>query len=607
MIVTRKGVTEMRGAKKSAAVMRANAPPVCVAPWRFGIVVLGLSTLAILLVWHVAQLQVLPDEVRGFEFLQGQGLARSVRQETLSAYRGVITDRNGEPLAVSTEVATIWVNPKILLKYPDQWVVLARSLGWRVGKLSEKLRHYSSKEFMYLKRHMPPQDAEVIMAMSVPGVYLKREYKRYYPAGEVAAHVVGFTDIDDHGQEGMELAFDEYLSGHAGSKRVLKDLKGRIVKDFGLVEAAKPGDDLRLSLDLRLQYLAHNELKAAVREHGAHSGSLVMLDVRTGEVLAMVNQPSYNPNDRRRIRSSATRNRAVTDQFEPGSPMKALTVMAALETGKYLPKTKINTSPGYIKVGRKVLKDHKNYGTIDVTHVLTKSSQVGVTKIALDIEPELIRDMYFRMGLGQSTGSGFPGERVGDLPNYRKWQPIVRATFAFGYGMSVTALQLAQTYAVIAASGNRHQVSLLKLNQLPQAERVVSARIARQTIAMLETVVQKGGTGTRAALEDYRVAGKTGTVYKVGAEGYDEDRYSSIFAGLVPADDPRIAMAIIVNEPSRGEYYGGLVAAPIFSKVADGALRLLQEPPKKVAVAKKARRLVNRREKHQVIEHRETG
>lgn len=571
------------GAKKVSAV-RASAAPACVSRWRFVVAAVVLCLLVVALIWRVLVLQVLPAgdaEHQGHEFLQEQGSARSLRVESIAAYRGVITDRNGEPLAVSTEVTTLWANPKVLALSPEKWGELAKALGWNKPVLIEKLQRYRNKGFIYLERHMPPQDAEKVLALKIPGVYGKHEYKRYYPAGEVAAHVVGITDIDDRGQEGMELAYDAHLKGSEGAKRVLKDLKGRVAKDYGLITAAEPGDDLRLSLDLRLQYLAHQELKAAVKAHDAKSGSIVMLDVQTGEILAMANQPSYNPNDRTRISSSATRNRAVTDQFEPGSPMKALTVMTALESGKYSPGTKIYTAPGYIQIGAKTLKDHINYGTIDVTKVLTKSSQVGVTKMALNLEPESIRDMYFRMGLGQSTGSGFPGERVGELPSYRKWQPIVRANFAFGYGMTVTALQLAQAYAVIASEGNKHPVSLLKLEQEPLQERIIDARIAKQTIAMLETVVQKGGTGTRAALNDYPVAGKTGTVHRVGANGYEEDRYSSVFAGMAPADNPRIAMAIIVNEPNRGEYFGGLVAAPIFSNVAAGALRVLQEPPRK--------------------------
>ena len=571
------------GAKK-VSVARASAMPACVSRWRFAVAVVVLLLLVVALIWRVLVLQVLPagtEAQQGHIFLQGQGQARSLRVESVAAYRGVITDRNGEPLAVSTEVTTLYANPKLLALSPEHWGDLARSLQVSKKDLSAKLHRYRTKEFVYLQRHMPPQDAAMVLALKIPGVYGKREYKRYYPAGEVAAHVVGFTNIDDAGQEGMELAYNDHLKGQEGAKRVLKDLKGRIAKDYGHISVAQPGQDLRLSLDLRLQHLAHNELKAAVKAHDAKSGSLVMLDVQTGEVLAMANQPSYNPNDRRRISSAATRNRAVTDEFEPGSPMKALAVMAALESGAYSPETKINTAPGFIKVGDKTLKDFKNYGLIDVTKVITKSSQVGMTKIALDTEPEAIRNMYFRMGLGQSTGSGFPGERVGNLPAHRRWQPIVRATFSFGYGMTATTLQLAQAYSVIASGGNQHPISLLKLDQSPLVERVVDEHIAQQAIAMLQTVVQKGGTGTLAALPNYSVAGKTGTVHLVGSKGYDEDRYASIFAGMAPVENPRIAMAIVVNEPSRGQYYGGLVAAPVFSKVAAGALRLLQEPPRK--------------------------
>ncbi len=567
-------------ARQKPSARPHNRPPVAIARWRFYSTGVTLFAFIAVLFWHVASLQVIPGEDKGFEFLQGQGEARTVRTETISAYRGVITDRHGEPLAVSTPVVSIWANPKILLGAPQQWPQLTKSLKISEKQLSAKLARYQSKEFVYLERHLPPQEAERVMALNVPGVYSQREFRRYYPAAEVTSHIVGFTDIDDRGQEGMELAYDQWLTGAAGAKEVVKDLKGRIVKEAELLHAARPGKDLTLSIDLRLQYLAYRELKAAVKKHRAKAGSIVVLDTATGEVLAMANQPAYNPNDRSQMDTSALRNRAIVDQFEPGSTMKPVTVMAALESGRYTPHTLIDTNPGYIQIGRKTLPDPINYGVIDVTRIITKSSQVGISKIALDIEPNAIRGMYFRLGLGQSTGSGFPGESVGVLPNHRRWRPIERANFAFGYGLSLTALQLAQAYSVIASRGEKRPISLVKLDAAPAAERVVSAKITAQAVAMLKTVVGPDGTAKRAGLEEYSVAGKTGTARKVGRNGYDDERHLALFAGLAPADKPRIVAVVTIDEPATDLYSGGTVAAPLFSRVAAGTLRLLQVPPK---------------------------
>ncbi|GAA5317779.1 MAG: peptidoglycan D,D-transpeptidase FtsI [Candidatus Pelagadaptatus aseana] len=555
------------------------AETVTVPRWRFALVLVLLCALVLLLLWHVALLQVVPGKDRGFEFLQGQGNARTVRIEGLAAHRGVITDRNGEPLAVSTPLQTLWLNPQEWSGSVADLQALAGQLGVERDSLANKIAQYASREFMYLKRNMAPDQAQQILAQRLPGVYGRREYQRFYPAGEVAAHVVGFTNIDDKGQEGLELAFDEWLQGQAGSKRLIKDLKGHVIKDAGLVQAPKPGQDIRLSIDLRMQYVAHRELKRAVAEHSAAAGSVVLLDVKTGEVLAMANQPAYNPNDRARIRVASLRNRAITDQFEPGSTMKPLTVMAALETGRYRPGTVIDTSPGYIHIDNKTLLDPINYGKIDLTKVITKSSQVGISKLALDLELDTIRDIYFRMGLGQGTAIGFPGERIGVLPNKSRWTRIERANFAFGYGMSVTPLQLAQAYAVIANHGMRKPVSLLRHDEPVPGERVVSARVSRQIIDMLKTVVLPGGTGKQAQIASYPVAGKTGTAHKVTAEGYADDQYISIFAGMAPAEAPRVVAVVVVDDPKSGKYYGGEVAAPVFSRVAESALRLMNVPP----------------------------
>jgi cell division protein FtsI (penicillin-binding protein 3) len=547
--------------------------------WRFYFVLIALLGLMLALVWHLASIQVMPNESRGYEFLQKQGLVRTLRLETIPALRGVITDRNGEPLAISSPVVSLWAQPQELRLSIERVPELSEKLSIPPEVLKKKLLRFENKEFMYLRRHMAPADAEDILALEIPGVYEQREYRRFYPAGEVAAHLVGFTNIDDKGQEGLELAFDKWLTGEAGKKQVLKDLRGRIFKNVSLISEASTGNDIALSIDMRLQYLAYKELKEAVTAHNAESGSVVLLDAKTGEVLAMVNQPSYNPNDRSGLKVNAMRNRAMTDQFEPGSTMKPLTVMAALETGRFNPNTKIDTNPGFLRVGKKTLLDPVNYGVIDVGKIIQKSSQVGLTKMSLDLDGDVIRDMFFRVGLGQATGTGFPGEAVGVLPGYTKWQPIVQANFSFGYGISLTTLQLAQAYSVIANDGKKTPVSLLKLNANVESTSVVEPLIAHQVGAMLERVVQKGGTGTRADIPAYYAAGKTGTIHKVGRGGYADDRYMSLFAGYAPANNPRIIAVVAINEPSAGQYFGGEVAAPVFSALMEHGLRILQVVP----------------------------
>ncbi|MAY38450.1 MULTISPECIES: peptidoglycan D,D-transpeptidase FtsI family protein [Spongiibacter] len=562
---------------------QVNAP---VSPWRFRVVIAGLLILAALLLARALTLQVL-DVDRGYRFLQGQGNARTIRTEIIPAHRGMISDRNGEPLAVSTPVASIWANPQELGKNKDSWAKLARALNMSHGELAGRLQRYADSQFMYLRRHLSPQDAKTILALKVPGVYLQREYRRFYPAGEVAAHMLGFTDIDDRGQEGLELAYDEWLNGTPGSKRVLKDLYGNIIREIDAGREASPGKDLQLSIDLRLQYLAYKELKSALKRTGAKAGSVVILDSRSGEVLALVNQPSYNPNNRSQLSPSAMRNRALTDMFEPGSTMKPLTMVAALESGRYQPDTEINTHPGYIKVGPKLLEDHRNYGVLTVADILKKSSQVGTTKIALSLDEQEVWRVFQRFGLGRSTGSGFPGESTGVLPNHPNWRAIERATFAFGYGLTVTSLQLAQAYSVFANHGVFQPVSLVKREASAERKQLISPIIARQIVDMLESVTGPGGTATRARVDAYRVAGKTGTSHKAIAGGYAEDRYFSLFAGVAPASDPRIVAVVAIDEP-KGDYFGGLVAAPVFSKVVADALRLMNIAPDDVEPVAKA-------------------
>jgi cell division protein FtsI (penicillin-binding protein 3) len=418
--------------------------------------------------------------------------------------------------------------------------------------------------------------ADEVRALELPGIEIRKEYRRFYPAGEVTSHVIGFTNIDDVGQEGLELAYNDWLSGKPGLKRVIRDRLGRTVEHVEMVRESVPGRDLSLTLDRRLQYLAYRELKRTVLKHGARSGSVVLLDVKSGEVLAMVNQPSYNPNDSD-IDSEGLRNRAITDVFEPGSVMKPFAVASALETGRWTPTTPIDTTPGRINIGRHTISDHHNYGPIDVTRLITKSSNVAATKIALDLEPEHMWGTYNRFGFGEVTGSGFPGESAGVLRNHRRWRRVEQATLSYGYGISVTALQLAEAFAALADEGRLRRPSLVMGATNPPTS-VLDPVIARQVADMLETVTGPEGTGKSARVKNYRVSGKTGTSRKASAAGY-ASRYIASFAGFAPASDPRLVAVVIVNDPSKGEYYGGLVAGPLFSTVMDGALRLLNVPP----------------------------
>ncbi|WP_411722628.1 peptidoglycan D,D-transpeptidase FtsI family protein [Marinobacter sp. F4216] len=541
--------------------------------WRYGSV-LGVFLLVVgVLGWRLVDLHVVDNE-----FLRKQGDVRTIRVETIDAHRGVITDRHGEPLAVSTPVQTIWANPSEIDPDQDRLTHLARLLGLNEATLRERLKRYAGREFIYLRRKVQPGLARQVTELDIDGVYSRQEYRRYYPASEVTAHVVGFTDIDERGQEGMELAYNQWLSGEPGKKRVLKDNRGRVIKDLTLIRDARPGNGLQLSIDLRLQYLAYRELKAVVNAHNARGGTLVMLDSDTGEVLAMVNQGAYNPNDRNQLAAENLRNKAITDLFEPGSTMKPITMAAALESGNYQPETTIDTAPGFRRFGRFTIRDHRNYGVMDLTDIIAKSSNVGISKIATDIGGDAIRDLYSRLGLGQPTGIGFPGEAVGVLPSPPKWRPVEEATLSYGYGMSVNALQLAQAYMVIANGGIRHPLSLIKLDGEPQGHRVISEKVTHQVRNMLREVVENG-TGKRAQPGFYSAGGKTGTVHLVGEQGYQDSEYKAIFAGMAPIENPRIVAVVAVDAPQSGEYYGGEVAAPVFARVMSDALRLLNVKP----------------------------
>ncbi len=549
--------------------------------WRFYTVVIGLSSLPLLLAWHLAHLQVIPGEDKDFRFLQGAGEARTLRKENISAYRGVITDRNGELLAVSTPVKSLALNPKKI--HEKDIARLADALGVKTKELRQRIDKYKNKQFMYLVRHLPPHEAEAVLNEKIMGVFSEDEFRRYYPAGEVAAHVVGFTDLNDEGQEGVELGFDAWLAGEQGHKRVIKDLKGNVVRDLGLTKSPKSGKDLKLTLDLRLQYLAYKELKNAIAQQRAKSGSMVMMDAKTGEILAMVNQPSYNPNNRSRVNAQQLRNRAFTDVFEPGSTMKPFTIMAALETGRFSPSYTIDTSPGHIFIAGKMIPDPVNYGVMDLGKILAKSSQVGISKLALKLEPDTVRNIYFRAGLGQSSGAGFPGESVGSLPNRAKWHPVEQATFAYGYGLSVNAVQLAQAYTVIASGGKFLPASIIKQEEVAPPSQVINEKITDQVTKMLTKVVMPGGTATRAQIDAYTVAGKTGTAHKVGRLGYADDKYMALFAGFAPADNPEVVAVVVINEPpSEGEYSGGKAAAPVFARAMERALGVLRVPPKPI-------------------------
>lgn len=531
---------------------------------------LGLSVL----VGRAVELQVLRKD-----FYQSQGDARYLRDIAIPVSRGTILDRSGEPLAVSTPVESLWANPQELLRHPERIGELAEATGLDEADLRKRLAERSTREFMYLRRRLEPEAAQEVLALGIPGVNTQREFRRYYPGGEVFGHVIGYTNIDDQGQEGLELAFDGWLAGKPGVKRVIRDRLGHVVENVELVREAQPGRELALSIDRRIQYLAYRELKSALQAHGATSGSVVVLDVPTGEILAMVNQPSYNPNSRASSEPSYRRNRAVTDVVEPGSTMKAFTIAAALESGKWQPHSMVDTNPGTYRLHGHTISDVHNKGLMDVTGVITYSSNVGAAKIAATMTREHMYEVFSRFGVGTVTGSGFPGEAAGSLPIPRQWGPVEQATMAYGYGLSMTPLQLAQGYAALANGGRLRAPTFVRGARNPERA-AVSPAIAAELMTMLETVVNPGGSGLRAAVGNVRVAGKTGTSRTAAGGGYQK-KYISLFAGMAPASNPRLVSVVVIHNP-QGAYYGGVVAAPVFSKVMDGALRLLDVPPDNV-------------------------
>ena len=549
--------------------------------WRVHLILFAMFACVLVIAWKVGMLHIAERD-----FLQDQGDARTIRTVPLVANRGLITDRNGEPLAVSTPVQSIWVDPRKIARDSETIRILARQLELNESVLEQNINSKSNLEFLYLKRRLSPAEAKRVLNLNLEGVYSQQEYQRFYPQGEVTAHLIGFSNVDDIGQEGLELTYDEWLRGVPGKRQVMKDRRGNIIEELNTIQTAQPGKSLELSIDFRIQNIAYRELKEEFITRRAKGASIVVLDVVSGEVLAMANQTSYNPHNKSGMTDfSVLRNRAITDVFEPGSTIKAFTIAAALETGLYSPGTIIETSPGWMMVSGNEVKDLFDYGTLTTAGVITKSSNVGSSKIALDIGAEPIRDVMARVGFGEVLGTGFPGERSGVLPNPRKWGRHVTATFSFGYGLSATALQLANAYSVLADNGIRKPASLLKLSDQAikdvRREKVIEAEITSEVRKMLRTVVDasSGGSALEANVPFYSVAGKTGTAHVVGEAGYEENLHNSLFVGMLPASDPRIVIVVVINEPKGDEHYGGQVAAPVFSRVAAGAMRILNISP----------------------------
>jgi len=518
------------------------------------------------------------------DYLTRQGESRFVREREIPARRGMILDRDGQPLAISTPMKTVWADPRLLSQHPEAVPQLAKVLGLDAKKLADKVRANATKGFIYIQRRIEPSVAKKVQALAAKtrdlGVSLDTEYRRYYPGGSEFGHIVGFTDIEDRGQEGLERAYEDALAARPGLRRVLQDGQQNVVEEIEQISAPHNGADLTLSLDHGLQFIAYRELQRAVQKHKAAAGTAVILDVVTGEVLAMVNQPSFNPNDLASGKPSNRRNRAISDVMEPGSTAKPLVVAAALDLGKITPNTSFNTGNGTLAIGGKRVKDVHAYGTLTTTGIITKSSNVGVVKIAMMMERASLWNLYDRLGFGKPTEIGFPGESGGRLRDYKRWSTFEHATQAFGYGFNVTALQLAQAYAVLAADGVKREASLLKRTAPAPEERILKPDTARAVRAMMETVVSVKGTARRAAIEGYRVAGKTGTAKKSsGRRGYLAGKYQSVFAGMVPAGKPRLVMVVMIDEPRGKSYYGGLVAAPVFAKVMTEALRIFNVPP----------------------------
>lgn len=546
--------------------------------WRFYFLILFILLIVAGLIARLTDLAIYKKH-----FLQKQGDVRSVRVITVPAFRGMIMDRNSFPLAVSTAVYSIWINPKEFSPGKQDLTILCDLLAIKKKDLQKIVQRYQNKTFAYLKRNISPEIARKIKESAIPGVYYQVEYKRFYPEGEVAAHVLGFTNIDDLGQEGLELAYNDWLSGKSGKELVLKDRLGRVVTAVKEMQQQKPGHDLTLSINRRIQYLAYRELMDGVKKNQASSGSVVVLDIKTGEILAMVNQPSFNPNNRHGATIESLRNRAVTDIFEPGSTIKAFSIATALDSGKFTPDSIIDTYPGWMRVGHNIVKDEHSKGPMTVQQILQISSNVGTTKMILTLPPESLWNLLHRVGFGEETGVNFPGERAGVLVKREKWSPFGLATLSFGYGISVTTLQLAHAYATLANDGVKIPLSLMKQDVPPQGQRVMDSKVAQQMLILLESIVAKGGTAEAANIPGYHVAGKTGTARMLGEHGYEKHHHVSSFVGIAPVSHPRLVVAVVIHDPQGKQYYGGLVSAPVFKNIMEGTLRMLNIPPDNMA------------------------
>ncbi len=510
------------------------------------------------------------------DFLRQKGESRYSKVIELSAHRGMIFDRNGDPLAVSTPVESVFANPVDVEIDSDQMKELAGILKISSREIDRKLN--GKKDFVYLERGIPPEDAAKVLELRIPGIFLHREYRRYYPSGDVMSHIVGFTNLDDKGQEGIELAYQKELAGSPGSRKVIRDKLGRAVADVDVIRTPRPGQDLMLSIDSKIQYLAYREIRDAVEKAGAKAGSVVVLDARTGEVLGMASVPTFNPNNREGLDPGTIRNRAVTDSYEPGSTLKPFTIAAGLDSGKYTPDSRIDTFGGKLQIGRATIHDDEKMGVLSVTQIIQHSSNVGASRIALSLPPETMWNMFHNCGFGADPDSGFPGEASGRLRPYQSWRPIEQATMSFGNGISVTLLQLARAYTIFANDGVLLPVTFLKRAALPKGRRVISEKTAREMVSILESVVTPQGTGARASILGYSVAGKTGTAHKVEGGGYAAHKYVASFVGFAPASNPRLIVAVMVDEPSGSRYYGGEVSAPVFSRVMSGSLSILNVP-----------------------------
>lgn len=546
-------------------------------PWRFYLLIIFIVLLVMGLVARLINLTIFQQS-----FLLKQGNARIIREVNIPAFRGMITDRNGYPLAISTSVFSVWVNPLEYVNNPDELKKLAKLLDLKSSVIVTTIKRQSEKkrEFVYLKRELSPEIAKQIKALKIPGIYLQEDYKRFYPEGEVASHVIGFTNIDDQGQEGLELAYNDWLKGTPGKKLIVKDRLGRTIAEIKTKQEQRAGRDLVLSINRRIQYIAYRELMSGVIENKAESGSVIVLDVKTGEILAMVNQPSFNPNNHTQVPSDHFRNRAITDIFEPGSTIKAFSFASIIDSGLYNVNSVIDTSPGWMIVGGYPVRDEHNNGPLTFAQILQQSSNMGTVKMILTIPPNQLWSFLHRVGFGESTEIGFPGERSGVLIKRNKWDPLTLATLSFGYGLSITELQLVQAYSVIANRGIKIPLSLLRVDTPKEGKRVMSEKVANEMLQLLESVVTaKKGTGEPASIPGYRVAGKTGTSRMVGLHGYEKNHHIATFVGIAPVSQPRFIVAVVIRDPQGKHYLAGAVSAPIFKRIMEGTLHALNVPP----------------------------